>query len=109
VTSKIVYILHRREGTTRQEMNEAWRAQLPIVSSYPGLTKWVHNYVISPEGDDAACDGYGEHYFESDEALWATVNSTEMEDAVEEAKTYLDMEKTKMIVINTETIYDRDA
>jgi uncharacterized protein (TIGR02118 family) len=108
MTTKVVYVLHRRQGTTREEMNKAWRAQLPLIASYPGLTKWVHNYVVSPEGDDAVCDGFGEHYFESEEALWATVNSAELADAVEDAKTYLDMDKTKMIVVRTETIFDRD-
>ena len=32
-----------------------------------------------------------------------------MENAVEDAKSYLDITKTWMIVVETETIFDRDA
>ena len=52
------------------------------------------------------CDEYGEHYFASDEDLWAAVESPEMATAVEEASSYLDMENTRLIVVETDIIFE---
>jgi EthD domain len=45
------------------------------------------------------CGGIGELWFESDEAMTQALNSAEMAAAVEDAKNFLDMEKTGLVIV----------
>ena len=98
--SKIIFVHYRKDGITRKEMTEMWSddTQLAIVSRLPGLTKWIQNHVISPEGE-AACDGIGELWFESDEAVQAAIESSVWQEAVDDARRYIDLEKSGAIIV----------
>jgi len=74
-----------------------------IVKEIPGLTKWVQNHVTSAPGEPVS-DGVGELWFESNDAMEKALSSAEMAAAVEDAKNFLDMEKTGLIIVEEKTI-----
>jgi uncharacterized protein (TIGR02118 family) len=49
------------------------------------------------------CDGIGELWFESDEALEAALGSPEMAAAVEDATNFLDMDRTGLVIVDEKT------
>ena len=99
--ARIVFILQRRRDQTREQCLQRWSGatHIAIVRKLPGLIKWVQNHVVSAPGE-AVCDGIGELWFESDEAL----KSTDMAAAVEDAKNFLDMEKTGMVIVREQSV-----
>jgi uncharacterized protein (TIGR02118 family) len=103
--AKIIFVLHRRRDQTREQCLQRWSGttHIAIVRKLPGLTKWVQNHVVSAPGE-AACDGIGELWFESDEAMTEALKSTEMAAAAEDAKSFLDMEKTGMVVVREKSV-----
>jgi uncharacterized protein (TIGR02118 family) len=104
---KIIFVLQRRRDQTRDQCLQRWSGatHIAIVRKLPGLTKWVQNHVVSaPAPGEAACDGIGELWFESDEAMTEALKSTEMAAAVEDAKNFLDMEKTAMVIVREQSV-----
>jgi uncharacterized protein (TIGR02118 family) len=97
---KVIFVLHRRADLSREQMVEHWSGEqhTSIVSKVPGLTRWVQNHVKSAPGEPI-CDGVGELWFDSDEAMQQALSSPEMGAAVEDAKRFLDMEKTGLIMV----------
>jgi uncharacterized protein (TIGR02118 family) len=104
---KVIFILQRKAGTTHQECLARWAGDqhTRIVGNIPGLVRWTQNHVIP--GDQEPCDGIGELWFESDELLRNAMQSPEMGAAVEDAKNFLDMEKTKLIFVDEKTVLER--
>jgi uncharacterized protein (TIGR02118 family) len=107
--AKIMFILQRKSGTTREECLEYWAGEhhTSIVRKLPGLTRWVQNHVISAPAEPAACDGVGELSFESEEVMQGALNSPEMSAAVEDARNFLDMDKTGLIIVEEKTVVAR--
>ena len=103
--SKVVFVLHRRSDLTREQMAEHWSGQqhISIVNKVPGLTRWVQNHVTSAPSEPI-CDGIGELWFASSEAMQQALNSPEMGAAVEDAKRFLDMEKTGLIMVEEKPV-----
>ena len=67
------------------------------------MSKVVFIYVVaSPAGH--VCDGVGEMWFEDDEMMQLALDSPQMQAAVESAKGFLDMEKTRMIIVEEKTV-----
>jgi uncharacterized protein (TIGR02118 family) len=108
---KMIFILQRKPGTTREQCLDYWASERHalIVSKVPGLKRWVQNRVASAPAEPAACDGVGELWFDSDDALQRALNSPEMGAAVEDAKNFLDMEKTGLVIVEEKAILDRVA
>jgi sugar lactone lactonase YvrE len=69
----------------------------------PGLEKWVQNHVTSVP-NDAAPDGIGKLWFGDAEALEKGMNSPEMAAAVEDAKGFLDMDRTYALVVDEKRV-----
>ena len=67
------------------------------------MTKWVQNHVVGAPGEPM-CDGVGELWFESDEAITKALESRQMAAAVEDAKNFLDMDRTGLIIVQEKTI-----
>ncbi len=105
---KAIFVLHRRTDMTREQCERYWGGErhTSIVKKIPGLTKWVQNYVRSAPGEPI-CDGIGELWFESNEAMEKALNSPEMGAAVEDAKNFLDMEKTGLLFVEEKLVIDR--
>ncbi|MDP8932008.1 MAG: EthD family reductase [Actinomycetota bacterium] len=101
---KVIFVLHRREGVTREESSRRWSGEqhTSLVGALPGLVKWIQNHVTGAE--DAACDGIGELWFQSVEALDKALSSPQMQAAVENSKEFLDMDKTYMVVVEERSI-----
>ena len=108
--AKVIFVLQRKPGMTREDCSESWAGQqhTSIVSKIPGLTRWVQNHVISAPGDPV-CDGIGELWFDSDEVMHNALASPEMAAAVEDARTFLDMDKTGLVIVEERAAYDPRA
>jgi len=103
--SKVIFVLHRRPDMTREQCLEYWSGEhhTSAVRDVPGLTKWIQNHVTSAPGE-SICDGVGEPWFESNEVMEKALNSPEMGAAVEDARNFLDMERTGLITVEEKTI-----
>ena len=103
--SKVIFVLYRRADLSREQMAEHWSGtpHTSIVNKLPGLTRWVQNHVTSAPGEPI-CDGIGELWFDSDEAMQQALSSPEMGAAVEDAKRFLDMEKTGLIMVEEKPV-----
>jgi steroid delta-isomerase-like uncharacterized protein/uncharacterized protein (TIGR02118 family) len=103
-TAKLIFVLQRRPDITREQCLEYWSGQhhTQIVSRLPGLTGWRQNHVVSAPGAPV-CDGIGELWFESDEALQTALASPEMAAAVEDAQNFLDMDRTGLVLVDEKT------
>ena len=109
--AKVIFILHRKDGTTREECLEYWAGErhTSIVRRIPGLARWVQNHPQAAPDESTACDGVGELWFESDDAMQRALSSPEMGAAVEDAKNFLDMQRTGLIVVEEKTILETVA
>jgi uncharacterized protein (TIGR02118 family) len=105
---KVIFILQRKAGTTHEECLARWAGDqhTRTLRDLPGLVRWTQNHVI-PGDQETPCDGIGELWFESDEHLRNAMQSPEMGAAIEDAKTFLDMEKTKLIFVDEKTVLER--
>ena len=103
--SKVIFVLHRRADLTYEQMAVHWSGQqhTSIVNKVPGLTRWVQNHVTSAPSEPI-CDGIGELWFDSDEEMQQALSSPEMGAAVEDAKRFLDMGKTGLIVVEEKPV-----
>lgn len=106
--AKIMFILQRRPDQTHDQCMQYWGSagHVSIVSKISGLTRWVQNRVVGAPGAPGvpACDGVGEIWFESEDALQRALKSPEMAAAVEDAKNFLDMDRTGMILVEEKTV-----
>ncbi|MCI0562014.1 MAG: EthD family reductase [Nitrososphaera sp.] len=103
--AKVVFVLFRRADLTHEQSLAEWNGErhTSIVRKIPGLKKWVQNHIISAP-NEAAPDGIGELWFDNAEAREQAMNSPEMAAAVEDAKNFLDMERTYALVVDEKTI-----
>lgn len=105
--SKVIFVLHRRPGLSTEQCAQEWSGEqhTTIVSALPGLSRWVQNHVIdTPE--EPVCDGVGELWFDSNESMQEALASREMSAAVEDAKRFLDMDRTGLLLVEEKTIVD---
>jgi len=105
ITMKVVFVLFRRADLTHEQSLAEWNGErhTSIVRKIPGLKKWVQNHVISAPSE-AAPDGIGELWFDNAEAMEQAMNSPEMAAAVEDAKNFLEMERTYALVVDGKTV-----
>jgi uncharacterized protein (TIGR02118 family) len=103
--SKIIFILYKRSDQTHDECMEQWSGptHTSILSRLPGLTKWVQNRVTGAPAEPM-CDGIGELWFESDDAMHQALQSPVMGEAVEDAKRFLDMERAGLVIVEEKTV-----
>ncbi len=102
---KVLFILQSRDDKTPDDVRKQWSGEdhMSRVRQLPGLQRFVQNYVVaSPAGH--VCDGVGELWFESNEAMETALNSPEMGAAVESATSFLDMDKTGMVIVEERTL-----
>jgi uncharacterized protein (TIGR02118 family) len=103
--AKVIFVLRRRADLTREQCLTQWSGEqhVAIVGKVPGLTRWVQNHVSSAPADPV-CDGIGELWFPNDELMNAALSSPEMAAAVEDARRFLDMERTGLILVEEKTL-----
>jgi uncharacterized protein (TIGR02118 family) len=107
---KVIFVLFRRADLTHEQSLAEWNGtkHVSLARKLPGLRKWVQNQVISLPTEHAA-DGIGELWFDSKEALEQAMASPQMAAAVEDAKRFLDMERTYAVVVNEQTVIGEAA
>jgi uncharacterized protein (TIGR02118 family) len=102
---KLIFICHKRPELDAKQFAAEWASarHAAIVEQIPGLMRYVHNYV-SDTDNAAAPDGIGELWFDTDEALERAASSAEMGAAVDDAKAFLDMDRTYAVPVTEATI-----
>ncbi len=103
--SKVIFVIQRRPDLTREQCLAEWSGErhVSVLKELPGLTKWRQNHVTA-DSEEPICDGIGELWFDDDQAMTAALNSPQMGAAVEDAKNFLDMDQTGMIIVDEKTI-----
>jgi len=103
--AKIIFIIFRRPDLTHEQTMTEWNGarHISVVKKVPGLTKWVQNHGTRA-GEVGAPDGIGELWFANADAMEKAMNSPEMAAAGEDAKRFLDMQKTYAIVVTEERV-----
>jgi uncharacterized protein (TIGR02118 family) len=103
--SKVLFVLFRRADLTHEQCLAEWNGErhTSIVRKTPGLKRWVQNHVISLPSA-AAPDGIGELWFDNTQAMERAMNSSEMAAAVEDAKNFLDMQRTYALTVEEKTV-----
>jgi steroid delta-isomerase-like uncharacterized protein/uncharacterized protein (TIGR02118 family) len=103
-TAKVIFVLQRRADVRREQCLEYWSGQhhTQLVGKLPGLVRWRQNHVVSAP-DNPVCDGIGELWFESDEALETALRSPQMAAAIEDAENFLDMDRTGLVIVDEKT------
>jgi uncharacterized protein (TIGR02118 family) len=107
---KVVFVLFRKHGLTREESQAQWEGDqhTSIVRMVPGLKRWVQNHAVAVPGE-AGADGIGELWFDSRATMEQAMNSPQMTAAVEDAKRFLDMEKTYALVVDEKTVFGEEV
>ena len=78
---------------------------MSIVKQFPGIKKRVQNRVTS-DPDGSVPDAIGEVWFESAEAFEQTMASPAWAAAFEDAKTFVDLEKSYGLVVDEKPIIE---
>jgi uncharacterized protein (TIGR02118 family) len=102
---KLVFVLFRKADLTHEQALAEWVGErhTSIVRKIPGLKRWTQNHAVKLPSE-AAADGVGELWFASTEAMQKAMKSPEMAAAVEDAKRFLDMERTYALVMDEKAI-----
>ena len=105
MTAKVMFVVARRSDINRTRCRGEWAGEKHrrIVEAVPGLRKWVLNHVVSEEGKSLP-DGIGELWFDDADALETAMSSSEMGSAIEDAKRFLDMDKTYAVLVEEEPV-----
>jgi uncharacterized protein (TIGR02118 family) len=105
VSRKLIFICHKLPELDARVFAAEWAGtrHTSIVERIPGLVRYVHNYVGTADNPEAP-DGIGELWFDTDEALEHAVGSPEMGAAVDDAKTFLDLQRTYAVPVAEATI-----
>ncbi len=98
---KVVVLLARREGMSREEFERYWRERhLPLVAKIPGLRRLVLNRVLpDPNGSPPTFDAVVEDWFDDRQALSAAAASPEWQAVVADAPNSLDMARFQILVV----------
>lgn len=103
--NKLVFVLFKKDGITHEQCLNEWNgeAHKSLVDKVPGLVKWAQNHVTELPHESAP-DGIGDLWFKDAQALQAAMNSTEMGAAIEDAKRFLNMDKTYALVVDEKEV-----
>jgi uncharacterized protein (TIGR02118 family) len=98
---KVVVLLPRREGMSREEFERYWRERhLPLVAKIPGLRRLaLHRVLPDPSGSVPAFDAVVEDWFDDGQALSAASASPEWEAVLADAPNLLDMARLQLLVV----------
>jgi len=101
----VVFVLYRKAGLTHEQSVAEWNGErhIAVVKQVPGLKRWIQNHVTSAPSDTAP-DGIGELWFDSAKDMEQAMSSPQMGAAVEDAKRFLDMERSYAVVVDGKTI-----
>jgi uncharacterized protein (TIGR02118 family) len=103
---KVVVLAHKRADMSAEDFHRYWReVHAPLLRRLPGLRRLVINRVLpDPAGGTPACDGIGEDWFDSLEAMRAALGSPEGQAVNADAPNFLDMSKLQFLVVEEEEV-----
>ncbi len=103
---KVVVLLTRREGMSREEFEHYWRERhLPLVAKLPGLRRLVaHRVLPDPNGPARAYDGVAEDWFDDLQAHDAALESPEGQAVLADAPSFLDMARFQLLVVEEQEV-----
>ena len=103
---KVVVLLTRREGMSREEFERYWREwHLPLVAKLPGLRRLVANHVLLDPNDTApAYDGVAEDWFDDLQAHDAALASPQGQAVLADAPNFLDMARFQLLVVEEQEV-----
>ena len=105
---KLLFMVYKKPGMSRQECLAEWTGDKHLAFLEPmkklGFRKYVQNRVTSPDPEGAP-DGIGELWFEDAEAMERVMNSPEMGAGFEDAKRFVDFEKSYSLVVEESLIF----
>ena len=105
---KLVFMIYKKPGLSREECLAMWTGEQHLALLEPmkdlGFIKYVQNRVTSEEPAGAP-DGIGELWFEDAEAMERVMNSPEMAAGFEDAKRFLDLEKSHGLGVDESPIF----
>lgn len=96
-----MFLSYRKQGLTHEECLAEGSGELHLttVSKVPGLLRWKENFLHELPHENAP-DVIAELWFESGESMQAAMQTPEWEAAIEDAKRFLDMEKTYAFTVD---------
>jgi uncharacterized protein (TIGR02118 family) len=101
--SKVIFVLHRRPDLTLEQVLAAWGGErhIRLVSRMPGLRRWVQNRGVpqQPGGGAPPYDGIGELWFDSREAVIASLQSAEFAAVMQDGMSFGDLERSQMLLV----------
>jgi uncharacterized protein (TIGR02118 family) len=102
---KVVFVLFRKSSLTHEQCIAQWNGQqhTSIVKKVPGLRRWIQNQATQMSNEIVA-DGIGELWFDDAAAMEQGMNSPQMAEAIEDAKRFLDMEKTYALTVDEKSV-----
>ena len=102
---KVVFVLFRKHGLTHDESLAQWKGEqhTSIVRMIPGLKRWAkttpsRHRLRVPLMESANL------WFDSPATMEQAMNSPQMAAAVEDAKRFLDMERTYALVVDEKIV-----
>ena len=101
--TKVIFLLYRRDGLSRDDFLREWRADrhVAIARKVPGLRKWVQNHAASdPAQGEPVCDGIGELWFDSPEAMQSAFESEEFAATMEDVGRFTDLERSRALAVD---------
>ncbi len=106
--AKLMFMLFRKPAISREACLAMWTGEQHLALFGPmrklGLIKYVQNRVSSTEPAGGP-DGIGELWFENAEAMATVMSSPEMAAGFEDAKRFLDLEKSHALVVEENRIF----
>ncbi len=89
---KYITVLSRRAGMSREQFSRYWKTtHAPILQQIPGLKGYVQNHALADtEGNEPPYDGFGEHYFDSLDAMREALASPEGEATLADIPNFCD-------------------
>ena len=98
---KIVLLLHRRADLTVDQFRQYWHeTHRPLIERLPGLRRLVLNDLLpGPDGAEPSCDGIGEDWFDSVEAMQAAFASPEAQAVTADVVNFLDLSRFQMLMV----------
>ena len=106
---KVLFVLFRKGDLTHEQALAEWSGprHTSVVKEVPGLKRWIQNHAVQMPSDSAA-DGIGELWFDDAQAMERAMNSPQMGAAVEDAKRFLDVQRTYALVVEAKTVIERE-
>jgi uncharacterized protein (TIGR02118 family) len=108
--TKMMLLLYKRTDLTADEFNRYWReSHQPLLLQLPGLKKLVLNQVRRDSDiPESACDGISEAWYDSPDAVFASLASPAGQAVAADSPNFLDLSKLQILMVDEDMVLARD-